>query len=508
MEKNLVNSCIGDCRELIEIAEELMASRPEFGHDARSWFAKARALYEQPDVDSFGAERELDALACELRDLWLMSSFNATAPIMKSPPHGDKNCLPSGGQIWFDYERAFKPERLENKLSKSCAVPDGWENAHILFSSAMGALMTIAQVFGARLDGVNPDKAVRLGMFGGYFETWRMLNYLHDRDLEIAHLDCNTDVQTSVSRGEVDVMLLEPVSYDWDMEVFDIDGFHVAYTTAEENAPRLVIIDTTLVGTHFPLSDFLSGFKGSQPWLVLCVRSGLKLDQQGLELANVGVVDIYVPTNAAAPITAVDAHYRLMVARTVFGVGLSVNDAGILEAPWTTDQARLRSFSEAVFRNNEDFASRVVLQGDIFTQLAHPAIHPLHKDHDGAVAPFVMLHLPISQQRSFGHLVAILLYEIDARDLNWQMGSSFGFRGHRFEIIKANVQVRPNKDQYGMLKVAVGSRGGPSIEGILQLVNEIAAYPDWQALKLAYSHVPAYVKGKAGLFVARPPRPV
>ena len=506
--KHIPETCLTDCRDLIELAEELAVSQPGFQRDAVSWITRAREFLGEAGLNSYSGERKLEVLANELRTLWLKTSFDATTSILKSPPHLKSNRLPSRKQIWFEYERAFKPEQLENEFVKVGDTPKDWDRRHALFSSAMGALTTIGQVFAVRLDGVNPDKAVRLGMFGGYFETWRMLNYLHDRDFEVVHLDSNADVHTSIANGELDIMLLEPVSYDWDMDVFDIDGFHMAYAAAGAKAPRVVIIDITLVGTHFPLLDFLAGFKEQPPWMVLSVRSGLKLDQQGLELASVGCVDIFVPINKSVPVSAADAHERLAAARTVFGVGLSVNDAGALEAPWIFDQKRLWSFSEAIFSNNEHFASQINVKGGIFSKVAHPVVHAHLRGRKGAVAPFVMLHLPISQQRSFGHLVAILVHEVGARGLNWEMGSSFGFRGHRFEVIKANVQVRPNKDQYGLLKVAMGSRGGPSVAGIIELVNDIAAYPDWQTLKTAYAHVAPYVRGKGGLFVARPPRAV
>ncbi len=510
MKTNITNTCIADCQSLIELAEGIVAVRPSFSDEAEAWFNEIRQVAVTTDLHSFVGERTLERLSGELRELWLRSAFNVTARIMKSPPHQQKNHLPSGDRVWFDYERAYKPEPLENKLTKMPEVPPHWENRSILFSSAMGALMTISQVFGARLDGVRPDTVVKLGMFGGYFETWRMLNYLHDRDFEIIHFADNAELLDSIVGGEVDIMLVEPVSYDWDMEVFDIKAFHAAYDIAESNAPRLLIIDTTLVGPGFCVSDFLNGFKMHRPWMVLCVRSGLKLDQQGLELANMGVVDIFVPTDSERPINASEAHFRLKVARAVFGTGINVQDAGVLEVPWVSDVPLIKEFSAKVFDHNAYFASRITLTGKVFTRLVHPAVNmdSLPNSDVTAEAPFVMLHLPISEQKAFGHLVAILVFEIQARGLNWDMGSSFGFRGHRFEVIKANVQVRPNDDRYGMLKVAMGSRGGPSVDGIVELVNEIAAYADWETLKSAYAHVPPFVSGKAGLFVARPRRSV
>ncbi len=500
------NTCLTDCQELISLANDIVTLRPAFKQNAKSWFATARQLCTDRGLNTYQGERRLEDLALELRDLWLKSSLDITLAILKSPPHQQKNYLPSGKQVWFDYERAFKPETLEKKLMATVDCPQDWQCRPIVFSSAMGALSTISQVFGARLDGVAPDQPVRMGMLGGYFETWRMLNFLHDRDFEVVHLNDNADTRASIMQGDLDILFIEPVSYDWDMEVFDIEPFHGAYAQAGQQAPRLVIIDTTLVGIRFPISEFLKGFNHARPWIVLCVRSGLKLDQQGLETTNVGIVEIYVPSGKKSPANVNEAHFKLMVARAVFGAGVSVNDAGALEAPWITDREKMWSFSEQVFRNNHDLATGIKLNGGIFTKIAHPALDVNARRNKGAVAPFVMLHLPRSQQRSFGYLVAILLFEIEARGLNWQMGSSFGFRGHRFEVIKANVQVRPNAEQYGMLKVAMGSRGGPSVVGILELINDIARHANWQSLKTNYSQVKPFVTGKAGLFVARPSR--
>ncbi len=64
------------------------------------------------------------------------------------------------------------------------------------------------------------------------------------------------------------------------------------------------------------------------------------------------------------------------------------------------------------------------------------------------------------------------------------MGSSFGFRTHRFEVIIPNL-----KQGKGLFKVAMGVREGPTKEYVINLLMRISKYKNLEELKLAYPKV-------------------
>jgi hypothetical protein len=43
--------------------------------------------------------------------------------------------------------------------------------------------------------------------------------------------------------------------------------------------------------------------------------------------------------------------------------------------------------------------------------------------------------------------------------------------------------------KYSSLRVALGRRAGPSLDGIIKLFQDLAAYPDFAALSKAYDHL-------------------
>jgi len=45
--------------------------------------------------------------------------------------------------------------------------------------------------------------------------------------------------------------------------------------------------------------------------------------------------------------------------------------------------------------------------------------------------------------------------------------------------------------KFNSLRVALGTRRGPSLDGVIELFQELAAYPDFGALRKAYPKIEA-----------------
>jgi hypothetical protein len=178
---------------------------------------------------------------------------------------------------------------------------------------------------------------------------------------------------------------------------------------------------------------------------VFRLHSGLKVFQEGLELADVGIVSIYGATGG-------DALRRI---RTLHGSGLRFADVASLELPLFLDAGATRRYEDAIFKHNAALAraARTNPAFDVSYAVA------------GSRAPFVILTL--RAPAGYDTLDEEIAAEASSRGYVFSKGGSFGFRGHRFETVRP--QGRPP-----FLRVAMGRRGGPSLEGILDLFSTLA----------------------------------
>jgi hypothetical protein len=204
-----------------------------------------------------------------------------------------------------------------------------------------------------------------------------------------------------------------------------------------------IVVDSTLAGLDDGLNELLHALDGTQE--VFRLHSGLKLFQQGLELADVGIISIYGSSKGE----------ELRRIRTLQGSGLHFADVAALELPVFLESAATRCYESAIFQHNAALA-RAARNNPDFEVLYSSGQHQ---------APFVVFNL--SAASSYERLDEEIAAEAARRSLFFTRGGSFGFRGHRFEI------VRPN-GKPPFLRVAMGKRGGPSFEGVLELFQTLA----------------------------------
>lgn len=198
-------------------------------------------------------------------------------------------------------------------------------------------------------------------------------------------------------------------------------------------------------------------------------NSGLKLDQAGLELANVGIVSIYAAAAHSKFLERAEEQLRML--RRLNGTALTVDAIALLDVPFFLDPAALHGYTSAIFRHNAALAEAVtaVAEGGLFETVAHPSLDPRHLAW--AQAPFVFFHLRDDDPARYAELEDVVSAAARKRDLVLDRGGSFGFRGHRCEAIELESDARN-----GVFKIALGARSGPSLHGIIALMAEVAAF--------------------------------
>jgi len=474
---------------MTEVFEE--TSPQKHAASLEQWLKRARALRDSPTLESIDGEQALDNLALDLRRRWLNETHLGSGRYMMSPPHAQAKSLADGERIHYPYDRWLKPKHLERRLAQHRPPPTGWIGRSLLFANGMSAITTTLQIYrtkAAKLWPRTKKAPLSLHWFGGYFEITRALELLCDDHLQGRKHSQQAALCKSMTRGAADLVLIEPVAADIDLEVFDLDAFIAAWKRRSTKQPCTIVIDTSLSADTFPVERLCHELADDPPAMIVSIRSALKLDQEGLELANGGLVDVWMSDKPENLERLDKFEHALALARTTLGVSLSQDEYAALSAPLFISETSLNTHAAAVFANNRHLAQTLNQSlkpdGGLLDRISHPSLSPA-KDLAWAEAPYINLRYRSDDVSARPFLRTVLEHEATLRKLSFRSGSSFGFRAHRFEM----GFVRGVK--FNSLRVAMGARRGPSLDGVIALFQELAAYPDFEALRKAYPKIEA-----------------
>lgn len=413
-----------EAQELTGLLEGLVTARPGTADAARALVGTLRAgLADEPAPPVI--ERHLERFSREVRALWLRAVAAETSLVLRSPTEPEAARV-SARHDSYGYERDLQPHELEARCDACFGpVPAPWRSRHLLFSSGQAALSSVLLT-------LRSPRPLRVRHLGGYFETRRFI--------ETCPALC------VLVEDDADVVIAEPVASDGG---FDFHGR--TEIAAAANGARALLLDTTLLGRDDGIGALLPGLGADL--LVLRCASGLKLLQGGLELANVGIVGVHGQSATVLDRFAED----LREMRTLCGSGLRFADVLALEAPFVFDATYADHYAGAIFAHNAALADAVAKRNRLFVPpfAARPS-------------PYCVFSLGEGDDAAYERLAALLATRTRERDIAFARGGSFGFRGHRYEI------VRP-EDQPPFLRVAMGRRGGWSCRRIVELMAEIAA---------------------------------
>lgn len=386
------------------------------------------------------ADGDPDAAALELRRAWLARAHRPADATLKSPCEGDVSRMPDGQSVRFGYERELSAHLLEGRTPLCYPVPRGWRSLRVLCRSGQAALSCLLHLV-AREATTLP---LTVHHAGRYFETAALLDLWPRRVFAPA----------DGSPSHVDVLLGEPVHCD--------GQFGLSVPGRLPRARRALLLDTTMVGLQADIAPWLATFEGS---FAAVFRSGLKLDQAGLELANVGIVQLFVRDGATMELPAMGAALERI--RALTGGGLTLDELAALSAPWFLDRPYLEHYTGRVFANNAALARAIGTDSRLLDDRCHPSL--LSPE---AVAPFCAIRVRDGDAAAQRRLLHRVESEIACRGLALDNGGSFGFRGNRYELIEPEPPAgRP------FLRVAMGYRGGSDRDRIVDLFRELAALP-------------------------------
>ncbi|MFK9098515.1 hypothetical protein ACJEBH_15275 [Pseudomonas guariconensis] len=395
-----------------------------------------------------------------LRKRFLLHAAEFASRTWLTPPTGSHIGFPGTDETYrYCYDRQHVAHLLERRLNAPSTRLGRIERACFLFGSGMAAINTLLQ----SLAYVTEPAKRRLGVFAGYFETHSLIRFSAFAE-QWARLRTTDELANLVRTGEFSILFIEPVQYSWSFETLDWD--YLIEAIAESADPPIIVLDTTLVGSADSLDALLSRLIGSNCPIVVRVRSGLKLDQEGLELASVGVLEWWARPDCAAESERLA--YILETFRTISGAGLCRSAACALSAPFVFDEQRTQQYSDGILQSNRRLFEALTPTGDIFKEAVFPSL-PWN-------SPFVLLRLRQEEDGGYELLAHLLMREAQRRNLDWIMSGSFGFRTERFETILPREQIRWGERPGGVLKVCAGRYQGARHWEIIDLLNELSTF--------------------------------
>lgn len=412
-------------------------------------------------------------LSAALRRLWLQVAHEASDPHTRSPQRDVATKTPSGAVVDYGYERDLQPRALEQRCFAYAPSPDGWTSDHLLFSSAQSG-MTALLHWATQAGFWHPHGGADALVAGGYFETHELFD-LFARD-GLRWRNAKTLDASNLASVPASLVLIEPMFFDEGVNVFDMKAFHSSWLSMDPSEPTLIILDTTLSGPLFSMSEFLAPLAGPRAPTVIQIRSGLKLDQAGFELADCGIISIFADASSEFPAREVAQALRKI--RTITGAGLTFDEMSALEAPWFLDPHHHRKYCADVFASNATLAEAVrTKRGMLFERILHPRY--TGSGAAWAQAPYCTFHLHDGTVEHYRFIERVIAYESRRRGLLFENGGSFGFRGHRYEAVVPQ-RAAP------FLRVAMGARPGFSAFGAAHLMRDLAGFESVRQLAARY----------------------
>lgn len=311
----------------------------------------------------------------------------------------DSNSYESNKQADTNYDRALPLYKLEEKFKKTDLISEC-----ICFNSGMAALNAVITI-GKKI--LNSP----LYTYIKYFETQSLIKQITSKsknfDNKEAYLNSfqNSNfhfVEIPISSNKLD-----------DLKISEIKN----KISKNQKNIFILIIDSTLdMQSNEQISTLLNT---STNIIVFKVRSGLKLDQFGLELANLGIVEIYsnLPNKHINFIAEVIRTYR-----TVAGLSVDYNSYLRLMVINLSEEDR-KKYKLKIKNNTNELWNLIRQKRNKYFSLEYK--HNL---------PFIYIK-PKSPNFKLVNWIDDLLNKVRDEGGYLPYGTSFGFRHTRLEII-------------------------------------------------------------------------
>ncbi|WP_288646381.1 hypothetical protein [uncultured Lactobacillus sp.] len=279
-----------------------------------------------------------------------------------------------------------------------------------LFSSGMSAISNLFYCFSSFLsNNLNIQASV------GYFETKYFFKILSSMGNDVSlGFNCNKDSNT---------FYFEPIKYDATLSMTNMESL-VKSINSSKSKIKFIIMDSTMHNKTNIIKGLIKSIDNIDNVVFCDVRSGLKLDQEGLELSNLGICTIFVSKGNIEFFEAIKRYIEQY--KNLTGTNLSFHSLALNH--YFEHENKSVEYTKKV-KKQIVWAQKVLNERPVSTSSIKNIIWRKGKVYDDTlVAPFIFIELKTTSEKLYLTNIRKLQNKMIALGTPIDYRNSWGFR--------------------------------------------------------------------------------
>lgn len=393
-------------------------------------------------------EVELEKLTNLIRNKYMINVYKNTCANYKSPLIKTHVQTMNGSQIHFAYERLIKYREFEDSISVE-KFRD-FLSFNIVYSSGMAAITGVIDFIEKSFS----KKEAEGFISAAYFETIQLIK---TRTTKINI--CFDDI---MAKAYYDFYFLEPVKADFELEKSSVEKIIKKISQSKENQIIYLVIDSSMQGKCFSINKLFANVDVPRNFVICNIRSGIKLDEEGMEISNCGLVTFYF-SRELEKLMSITRNF-MEKNREIYGRALSFNDVCLLD---NKIFFKNENYSKYILNNTKQFVDNINKEENkLFKRIVYPDTTEYN-----FLSPYLFLKFENDDSGKIDDyelLLDIIYQETLSIGMEYNIRNSFGFRNISSEFYKII------NDNIFVFKIAPGKLAGVRYHHYLYLVNEIS----------------------------------
>ena len=392
-------------------------------------------------------ENYINIIVNDIRGALQRDAFNKIVDIYKSPLYTVNSESINSTNYTYDYERTIKYDYLEEIYN----INDFFDGFTLLYSSGMSTLSSILSLI------LKFNNKVKCFSHIGYFENMLLIEDLKNI---ISEVDIFEKQLSSIEK-DFDLLFIECVRSNFKLDYIDIMKI---LSNIDNNSKKIkfIVFDISFLGNTFIPNDILKLFYEHKRIIFIFYRSGIKLDQMGFEVLNLGILSLYFTKDLFFIKEKLLSFMKDNRSRN--GHCLSVMDTHLLK---NIQKINNKNYAKVILDNTKYFVSKLKYTNNSFIdRIIYPDI--VYENFKLYKTPYFFIKLKNASEEDYINVCKYIKYRflIDGVDISFR--TSFGFRNISFEYVKIR-----NVKNSEVLKIAPGYMRGYSFHKFIDILNEI-----------------------------------
>lgn len=357
----------------------------------------------------------LQRVTNEIRAEWIKSIAQITANWNLAPWEGQIPKDTDGNDIKFTYERLLHDTELSKKFESNNKFGKNKLRKIVLYNNGMAAFRGTIDI----IDILTKD-VLKIGKSVGYFETRIYLESLINKG--IASFEIEDD-----NSNNCNVFIFEPIKYLLRPTVTNMDKL-ISRINASTAKTIFLILDSTLHSDTELFSKIEDKLSEKKKIIFISFRSGIKLDQQGLEIGHLGIVTWYI--NQENRRYAENAYEFIETYKGVLGDNITYNKLVSLEI---FSAYETKKYTNKIISICKEFVESLKIESHEYIE---KVIYPQFV-YDGETLnmPFLFIKFQLQTKAEYERLMRNIIDICEMNGVFLPYRNSFGFRFPSIEYI-------------------------------------------------------------------------